>query len=502
MFAQRASILALIAPTLLSCAPTCFAQDPVTLAFGNGIWTSQAEANSHLLLLRNVVTQNTHIPTTPVSILLYHQSAAVRNLAEVIIAKNHEAETDQSAAKRRAEAYFAILSTITDGSDQRKDDMKDILNRTMLPSRLLLPDADAMTSLAIQEQRDIQRLQIALQENLHVLVVSHSQGNFYANSTIPQVIDGLGGPSGQYAQNIRAVGVGVPASNLAVGTGQDARPIYVTNKGDQIINGLRALVYAHNMTHASPPWQQPLEYSVTVSALQVLIHDGPLQALQGHGFQTVYANTQYDSGQALLKAIRCATKDATAKCDRLPAATTTSANSGPVPDECPTPVPEGFSEDPIRKLSPALTDPLKQSLPFPKDDVQRVIERNVPKDPAAGNAIMRYALATWDFWSAAAQARTYSGDVAKQNLEALERELCALQSLGSASDSGKVASAVIAETQAALASDPEAFRRYYFADGLASGQAMVVDTDKERACKGDYRIPEKLQWTENNAARP
>lgn len=104
----------------------------------------------------------------------------------------------------------------------------------------------------------------ALQEGKRVLIVSHSQGNFYANAVYAIL-------RGQYGANIGNVQVASPASFVASGGP------HVTAQEDRVIGAIRAAALL-----GVPGVAIPLPANVSTAA------DGPVRDWTGHLFVASY----------------------------------------------------------------------------------------------------------------------------------------------------------------------------------------------------------------------
>ncbi len=102
-----------------------------------------------------------------------------------------------------------------------------------------------------------------LKQNHKVVLLPHSQGNFYANRAWNKIANTSA--TSKYAQAIGVVGVATPAIYVA------DNGLYTTNSNDVIMNGIRAF---------SEPHLQPLPANVT--------HDFTSVDPSGHGLSEIY----------------------------------------------------------------------------------------------------------------------------------------------------------------------------------------------------------------------
>jgi hypothetical protein len=268
------------------------------------------------------------------------------------------------------------------------------------------------------------------------------------------------------------VGVGVPASRLELGLQQKEASSYVTNEADGIIWGLRVLVEArHQIPSALSDWESPLPSNIS-DGKGVLSEI--LSALPSHGFQTGYINTELPGNENFLQVAKCALSD-----DK----------------RCEASVPSKFrknttSVDPFKpdnphpKLSKADLQPDATFEAYPPPALTREIEDAFK---SRGSDVMKmaviYANDLWRAWQTAARDGKYTDDVKWANMKAQESQICLRNAMKAGKFKDNLQDTYLTVVQSILASDLRTFKKYFFADSLASNHALLVEERPENACE-------------------
>jgi hypothetical protein len=94
-----------------------------------------------------------------------------------------------------------------------------------------------------------------------------------------------------------------------------------------------------------------------------------------------------------------------------------------------------------------------------------------------------YAYALWRAWQTAARDGRYTNDVKEVNIKAQEAQVCLRNALKAGTFKDDLEDTYLTVIQSILASDLKTFKKYFFADTLASNHAVLVEARPEIACE-------------------
>lgn len=174
------------------------------VVFSNGMFTSWAAARTNSRVLVNVLRRQGGVPdgmdVTP--FFAYNQDERGRSLFEVL-------------AQSSGATYGAVLDAFSRG-----DDMPEWLRRWLEEQVVQIDEAEYVLDDDLRSQ--VQAYRTLLDSGRKVVVVAHSQGNFYANRAC-RLID---------SPSLGVVAVGTPADRVCSGYSP-----YTTNRNDLVIAG-------------------------------------------------------------------------------------------------------------------------------------------------------------------------------------------------------------------------------------------------------------------------
>ncbi len=234
-------------------------QGKTLVVYGNGMFNTPYGAKVSMLKLQNTFKNSLPASSTlraelaPFKLAYADNGGAtgpgslsgLRQLLEVYIQKRGDSTS----------YFWRLLASIDIAPTWFQQAMKNIAAQAT--TRVYANDADLQSHL-----NTIYRP--ALQEGKRVLIVSHSQGNFYANAAYSAL-------SGQFAANVGNVQVASPASFVASGGP------YVTASEDLVIGAITAAAAL-----GVPGIVPPLPANVTNAG------DGTSQDVMGHSFTKHY----------------------------------------------------------------------------------------------------------------------------------------------------------------------------------------------------------------------
>lgn len=188
---------------------TCPSDNNVALFFGNGMFNDEDDAEDALSNLRGRISST--LPTNSEYKISYavsynHNENGILQLVEVAVQQKID----------NWSSFWNFLGDIEIAPDWFQNAMKDLATKVDAFNYVI--DGDLQTH--------VQKYRSEILEGKKVLVVSHSQGNFYANRAYNLV----------NSQSFGIVAVGTPA-NFVAGSGP-----YTTLTNDVIINTVRMLV--------------------------------------------------------------------------------------------------------------------------------------------------------------------------------------------------------------------------------------------------------------------
>jgi hypothetical protein len=446
---------------------------PVDVAFSNGVFTRQEEANQHALRLQDDLRTDGRIPALSDEIhLLYHvDDFPFGNLTEVLIQKEIEVNADPAQTKEWAKAYFELLADTADISDP---DVAKLIGTSEAQVEQRLRAMRARDRIKTQVRSDVDKLAFALHHEKIILLVSHSQGNLYSNASVLGLFNESPPSERELLKNVRVVGVGVPAAYLVQSDGSPNYRDYVTNSGDRVIGLLSIL-----------PGLPALKPDIDIPTANPAAHVSRFQAFQGHGFETIYLNPDLPGNRFFLDIAVCVLSASRSNCGPVKA-------SAPNFDPDRTPVPKELQDaraSASSKLaSKAQMKPDKTPPEFPKDAVALLAKSYELNDDETKLAFNNYVMAVWDFWEKTRNLDKYSPTVEYLDVRALEAQICFERVVTANPKHVFLRNRYLVGVQSTLASTLSAFKDYAHADSLMDNQAVTVLTDKESACGGKMPI--------------
>ncbi len=226
-----------------------------TLVYVNGMYTDWKKANYNLGTIIGKVMPR--VGVDKVMLAWNQKEGHIEQLAEV--AKQH-IQQDYHLSDKKAWQQFAYIFIFP---------QKYVFERFAKESLALIDEDNYINDLDLNWHIRDYYLPL-LEQNHKVVILSHSQGNFYANRAWNK-IDNTPATT-KYSQAIGVVGVATPAIYVA------DNGLYTTNTNDQIINGIRAF---------SEPHLQPKVANVT--------HSKTIIDETGHGLSEIYLGNSSQS---------------------------------------------------------------------------------------------------------------------------------------------------------------------------------------------------------------
>jgi hypothetical protein len=357
------------------------------VAFSNGMNTDLQEAVEHLVHLISDLHHSGGRPKAGEdAILMYHVGSTAKNLQEVALQKALETE-DPAKVAAITRAHFTLLSQrpdfntlyVKELASKAPDPIQDMRIRTI--SLLDVPQ-----TVAKEASDDARQLILALKNReAELLLVSHSQGNLYSNlavSALSPMLDNI------QRSRLHIVGVGVPAAFIVLPDGSRVETNYMTSGSDVIIWGLMAYIKLGAPFIDVKNLMPPLEPNMSASG------DWPW----GHGFETAYLARDSASNSLFISIVNCLIDSRPSTCPphtRVAKSTTLRTLANQYFQGTPSAV---VNDDP-----PPFTKHLAHD--FPGNDVEIALSRYPVEMRGKARA---FARRLWEFWSAAANASSYS----------------------------------------------------------------------------------------------
>ncbi|MCL1126407.1 hypothetical protein [Shewanella surugensis] len=215
-----------------------------TLVYVNGMNNTPVEARLNLNTIKTKVAPRVGVD------MVYHawnqKEGRLEELAEVAM---QHIQQDYHLSDKKAWQQFAYIFM---------SPKKYVFERFAKESLALIDEDNYINDVDLNRHLNEQYLPL-LEQNHKVVILSHSQGNFYANRAWNKIENTPA--TTKYSQAIGVVGVATPAIYVA------DNGLYTTNTNDQIINGIRAFSEPHlqpkvaNVTH-SLTWNDELGHSL------------------------------------------------------------------------------------------------------------------------------------------------------------------------------------------------------------------------------------------------
>jgi hypothetical protein len=206
---------ALVLDPIAGAASTCLQAQGTVVFFGNGVWNTCAEANQSALLLASAAQ----------SVLSSDEYAKTNFQMSCNPTQGHLADLWRATKQRFSSDFSAFLRALGD-----VDPMPDFLQQALVDRAGQISSAAAVADTALQEHIDTYSREIL--EGKKVVVVAHSQGNFYANLAYQNL-------DLQYQPSFGIVSVANPDSYVAGGGP------YTTLFGDHVIGPIPGALRAN-----------------------------------------------------------------------------------------------------------------------------------------------------------------------------------------------------------------------------------------------------------------
>ena len=246
-----------LAPKQVSLAPkqvnSVQSEERMSIVYANGMFTSPSEAAANLV---NITRKFYHMVPTANIKLAFNQSEDVLNQVAEVAAQHLKQKHNLTERQAWLQmAYKFLLPSIynfledaeTEVSSWDEDNYVNDVDLNYLVNQHVLPP---------------------LQAGHRLVVLAHSQGNFYANrawNTIANMTNG--------SELTKALGI-VGVANVASYTAGNG--LHTTNSNDHIVNAVRIL-----------PGKQPRPANIT--------HPFTLKDPMGHGLSEIYLNDDLDA---------------------------------------------------------------------------------------------------------------------------------------------------------------------------------------------------------------
>ncbi|BAN25761.1 putative uncharacterized protein [Caballeronia insecticola] len=448
---------------------------PLDLAFSNGVLTRSDEAVAHAKLARDrLVTLGA--PELSIDMILLYHHDKYSNLEEVFIQKARERDRTESTIKPEAEALFSIY--LARAYEKRKLLEEQMLYRSQGPIQEILDHMPTSEAIGVQNAADKTDLTRSLRNGHDVLIVAHSQGTLYANTAVDRTVKTLRDEHISLDGRLAVVGLGVAAGWIATETGGTDKTSYVTNKKDRVIDGLDWMIRKMNKVR-SEPIPRPLSGNITVP-FGLAWSDTPLlEAIAGHGFETIYLNKKFPTNQRFTDVTTCALHMRACNKDALSRAS--GANVPAAASETKPNVDRFMRHESIN--TQAVADALQPDKKSHSNDVT-AIEPLAKRYPGPlHDAIVSWAWAKITFWYKARGQEIRSDWLKQLAVEAFNKEVCVLAMLPESTLRPEADIPFLVEFQSTLIDSPFRFADYNHADTLLSGQQFKVIGDGAKACE-------------------
>lgn len=246
-----------LANRVMAASTAASKSDLKALVYINGMNTTNLEAEANLKVINEKVTPRVGVDR--VELAWNQKEGLVEELAEV--ATQH-IKQDYNLSEKQSWRQFAYRF-MSPGKFALQKFAKEAVAK--LDGNNYVDDVDLRYSLD-------KYFDPLLKQGYKVVMLSHSQGNFYANRVWGTILQGKNGA--KLSKSIGVVGVATPATYVA------DNGLYSTNKNDLVINSIRRY---------SEPHLQPMPANVEHD----IISGGLAGDLAGHSLTDIYLGDTY-----------------------------------------------------------------------------------------------------------------------------------------------------------------------------------------------------------------